>query len=142
MNACIVRCTHDNKILLVKHRERSWEFPGGKVDFYKDDFAENLGYYDLLKTATREFQEEVTNQIGCVGAPDHVLYKYDPASEYSTVFFVYKESVCLFDCFDKYKLKLSHDEAIHSVKEFAAHEINELYFSYPEDRDLIIKLLE
>jgi 8-oxo-dGTP pyrophosphatase MutT (NUDIX family) len=140
MNACIVRCTIDKKVLLVKHRRRQWEFPGGKVDFFKDDFGEDTGYYDLLKTATREFQEEVSDEIGCIGSPDKILFKpFEPEGD--TVFFVYLNQLCAFDCFTKYKAKLSQDEAIEQVQQFDLNEINELYFSYEHDKNLINALL-
>lgn len=136
MNACIVRFTVDEKVLLVKHHERGWEFPGGKIDSSKDRF-ENTGIIDLLKTATREFHEEVSDQIGCVGVPDKILFE----PSYRTVFFVYSNQDCLFGCFDKYSVCLSNDDAIDEVRQFDLSEIDALKFSFDSDKELIKTIL-
>ena len=136
VNACIVRVTLDNKILLVKHHERGWEFPGGKIDPSKDRFKDTQ-VIDLLHTATREFQEEVSEQIGCMGSPSNVLYE----QEYRTVFFVYKDQQCVFDCFDKYKEFLSKDDAIEQIQQFKLDEIVDIKFSFESDKQLIKAIL-
>lgn len=133
MNACIVRCSIDDKVLLVKHKTRGWEFPGGKIDNEKDRF-ENTEMIDLLHTATREFHEEVSGQIGCVGSPTKVLFN----TEYKTVFFVYTKQMCIFDCFDEYEhFLVSEDEAIEDVEQFSIEDINNITFSFENDKKLI-----
>lgn len=136
MNACVVRFTVDNKVLLVKHNQRGWEFPGGKIDSSKDCFADT-NIIDLLKTATREFHEEVSDRIGCVGVPNKVLYE----PNYGTVFFVYCNQDCVFDCFDKYSKQLSKDEAIDEVRQFELSEIDNIKFSFDSDKQLIKTVL-
>ena len=135
-NACIVRVTLDNKVLLVKHNERGWEFPGGKIDSSKDRFKDTQ-IIDLLHVATREFHEEVSNQIGCTGSPSHVLYQQN----YRTVFFVYKDQQCVFDFFEKYQSILSKDEAIEQVRQFKLSELDKLGFSFESDKGLIKAIL-
>ena len=135
MNACIVRFTIDNKILLVKNRNRGWEFPGGKVDYEKDKLkgGSRSNIIDLLQAATREFKEEVSEYIGCVGSPSKILFE----PTHHTVIFVFKDQDCAFDCFEKYEHYLSCDPAIEEVKQFEVSEIDQLKFSFESDKQLI-----
>lgn len=136
LNACIVRFTVDNKVLLVKHRLREWEFPGGKIDTDKDRLG-NTDTIDLLKTATREFREEVSEYIGCVGSPERILFE----PNYRTVFFVYINQDCAFDCFEKYADYIGNDPAIEKVEHHTIDSINDIVFSFDNDKHLIKELL-
>lgn len=136
MNTCIIRFNNKSDVLLIKHRDRQWEFPGGKIDNEKDCYK-GSGFIDLIKSVSREFKEEVGNGLGCIGCPCEMIFKQDS----STIFFVYKYQPCVFNCFEKYKETLqdkilnSPDSKIECIKEF---KINELpLLSFETDRELI-----
>ena len=136
VNACIIRCTVDNKVLLVKHCSRGWEFPGGKMDSTRDKFKDT-NTIDLIKCATREFHEEVSDQIGCVGSPSNVLF----SPSYSTVFLVYRDQDCVFDCFENYQIYLSNDPAIEKVQQFTLEQLDNITFSFDSDKQLLNSFL-
>lgn len=124
INSCIVRINYRGRVLLVKNKKRQWEFPGGKIEDQKDRFTMNGEFVDLLKGCSREFQEEVGNDIGCIGCPDKVLYR----KQSNTVFFVYIYQPCVFDCFQKYMKIISNDDSIEDVREFEVHDLPILSF--------------
>ena len=130
MNACIVRVTKDKKVLLVKHREREWEFPGGKIDFSKDKF-ENTEIIDLQKCAIRELHEEVSENIECEGMCDKVLYE----SNHRTVFFVYCNQPSLSDYY------VTQDDAISEIRQFDVSDIDSIIFSFENDKHLLKTIL-
>lgn len=55
---CVVINTKSNEILLVKNKNRSWEFPGGKSEHSDSNYQTDNTIIDLDKTAFREFKEE------------------------------------------------------------------------------------
>jgi len=134
MNACIICVTTEETILFVKHKDRGWEFPGGKIDFLKDRFR-NTNLIDLLQTATRELHEEVSQQIECVGVPGRILY--DPSVYVNTIFFVYYDQPYL----DKNVIQLSHDDAIDDINYFKLSDIDMVELSFQIDKELINTIL-
>lgn len=136
INSCIVRVSLAGRVLLVKNKKRHWEFPGGKIDEVKDKFSAHGEFIDLLKACSREFQEEVGNNVGCIGCPDKVLYR----KESNTVFFVYTYQPCVFDCFEKYVKLSSSDQAIEDIREFSVDELPKL--SFATDKVLIDQIIK
>ena len=150
MNACIVRICSDNKVLLVKNRERQWEFPGGKIDEITDRVDDANGnsptrdIIDLLKAAKREFHEEISNDIECIGNPSKILFNL----KHKTVFFVYQNQEIIIDCVDRVDQLSSTDAAIEDVKQFDCAKISisntddPIPFSFECDKQIIQTLLK
>lgn len=149
MNACVIRITSSSssdeesscnktktKILLVKHKERQWEFPGGKIDYNKDRYADTQ-IVDLMHTAQRELQEETSIPYSklLTTSPTNILFN----AEYNTVFFVYRQhSVTDDDDVTGYTIT---DLMIEQVIDVDVDNIDKYTFSFETDKTLIKQLL-
>ncbi len=80
----IFYCNESQQILLVKHKTRNWEFPGGKIDFGCKDQWNKTEFVDLENTAKRELFEETGIQTH-----NFTFHKVIYNREFKILFFLY-----------------------------------------------------